>query len=44
MTEMCCMRLAENTGHKNYTKNAICGYIFAIKASIDNRKELVKQQ
>jgi len=52
MSEMCCMRLAENKGRKNYayTKKSpsvhyrtnLSGYIFAIKACIDNRKKLVK--
>ena len=50
MCEMCCTWLAENTGCKNYAKIAICtpshnlsGCIFAIKACIDNRRN-VKQQ
>jgi len=45
------MRLAENTGLKNVGKNChlgaiaqLSGYIFAIKARIDNRKKLVEQQ
>jgi len=49
--ETCCARLAENTGHKKRQKIAISasshnlsGCIFATKASIDNRKKLVKQQ
>jgi len=51
MSEMCCTRLAESTGHKNYAKIAICDhrttlsdYIFATEACIDNRKKLVEQQ
>jgi len=43
-SEICCTRLAENTGCKNYAKKSpsghhrttLSGYIFA-KASIDNR-------
>jgi len=46
---MCCTRLAENTGCKNYAKIAICApshnfvglYIFATKACINNRKNLL---
>jgi len=49
---MCCTRLAGNTRRKNDAKIAICthqrttlsGYIFATKAYIDNRKDIVKQQ
>jgi len=49
---MCCTRLAENTGRKNYAKKSLSahhrttlsGYIFGTKAFIDNRKKLVKQQ
>jgi len=53
MSEMCCTRLAENTGRKNYAKNrhlrmhhrtTFSGYIFATKARIVNRKKLIKQQ
>jgi len=48
MSEMCCMRLAENTGCKNSPSGHHCttlsGYISATKACIDNRKKLVKQQ
>jgi len=51
MSEMCCTRLAENTGRKKVAKNRHLGtitllrYIFATKACIDNRKnKLVKQQ
>jgi len=44
---MCCKRLAENTGHKKIAKNSpfahhrttLSGYIFAMKACIDNRKK-----
>ena len=50
-SEMCCMRLAGNTGRKNDVKLAICAPshkfvegIFANKTYIDNRKKLVKQQ
>ena len=47
MSEMCCMRLAENTGCKNYAKKSpsvhhhttLSGYIFATKACIDNQKK-----
>jgi len=46
------VRLAENTGRKNDAKKSpsghyrttLSGYIFAIKAHIDNRKKIVKQQ
>jgi len=42
---MCCMRLAENTGCKNspfwHHRTTLSGYIFAIKAHIDNRKNLL---
>ena len=48
-SETCCTQLAENTGCKNRQKFAICdsahhhttlsSYIFATKASIDNRKK-----
>jgi len=49
---MCCTRLAENIGHKNYAKKSpyahhrttLSGYIFATKAYIDNQKKNVKQQ
>ena len=47
MSEMCCMRLAENTGCKKspfwYHHNFL-GYIFGTKTHIDNGKKLVKQQ
>jgi len=46
MSEICCTRLAENTKRKNYAKKLpsahhrtnLSGYIFAIKACIDSRK------
>jgi len=45
---MCYMQLDENTGHKNSTyahhHTTLSGNIFATKARIDNRKQLVKQQ
>ena len=52
MSEMCCTRLAENTGRKKVTKNrhlgtirdhrtSLSGYIFATKAPVDNRKKLL---
>jgi len=51
MSEICCTRLAENTGRKIIAKIAIwapshnfLGYMFATKARIDNLKKLVKQQ
>ena len=48
-SEMCCTRLAENTGRKNDAKKSpsahhrttLSGYIFATKANIDNRKKLL---
>jgi len=46
-SEMCCTRLAANTGRKKSLKMAICtpshkfvGYIFATKACIDNGKNI----
>jgi len=47
MSETCCMRLTENTGLKKIAKNSPFGpyrttlsdYVFATKASIDNRKK-----
>jgi len=44
---MCCTRLAENTGRKNYAKKSpsahhrtnLLGYVFATKAYTDNRKK-----
>jgi len=47
---MCCTRLAEYTGCKKSLSGhhpdptTLSGYIFATKASINNRKKLVKQQ
>ena len=49
MSEMCCTRLAENTGRKHYAKNRhlrtiaelLWGYIFATKAYINSRKKLL---
>ena len=45
---MCCMRLPENTERKKspsgHHRTTLSGYIFAIKARIDNRKKPVKQQ
>jgi len=45
-SEMCCTRLAENTGHKSRQKSpsrhhrtTLSGYIFTTKARIDNRKK-----
>jgi len=52
-SEMCCTRLAANTGRKKVAKNRHLSmaelrrartYIFATMACIDNRKKLVKQQ
>jgi len=48
-SEMCCMRLAGNTGRKKspfwHHRTTLSGYIFGSKACIDNRKKkLVKQQ
>ena len=50
-SEMCCTRLAENTGRKKspkirhlYHRTTLSGYILATKAHIDNRIKLVKQQ
>jgi len=47
-SEMCCMRLAENTGRKKspYEQNrtTLSGYTLRIKAHIDNRKKTIKQQ
>jgi len=48
MSEMCCTRLAGNTGRKKspsaHHHTNLSGYIFGTKACIDNRKKLVKQQ
>jgi len=49
MSKMCCTWLAENTGCKNYAQNrlsahhrtTLSGYIFANKACINNRKNLL---
>jgi len=45
MSEMCCTRLAENTGRKKspfrYHRTTLSGYIFAAKACIDNQKKPV---
>ena len=47
---MCCKRLAENTGRKEVVKNqspsrhhrtTLSGYVFASKALIDNRKNVL---
>jgi len=50
-SEMWCMRLAANAGPKSrqispsgHHRTNLSGYIFATKAHIDNRKEIVKQQ
>jgi len=43
MSEMCCTRLAGNIGHKKspsaHHHTNLSGYIFAIKAHIDNQKK-----
>jgi len=48
MSEMCCTRLAGNTGRKKspsaHHQTTLSGYIFATKAHIDNWKKLVEQQ
>jgi len=46
MSEMCCTRLAENTGRKKRQKFAICApsHNFATAAFINNHKKIVKQQ
>jgi len=48
MSEMCCTRLAANTGRKTspfwHHRTTLSGCIFAAEACIDNRKKLVKQQ
>jgi len=48
MSEMCCTRLAENTGRKKspsgHHRTTLSSYIFATKACIDNQKKNVKQQ
>ena len=51
-SETCCTRLAENTGRKKsrqkspsgHHRTNLSGYIFAMKARIDNPKKLLKQQ
>jgi len=47
-SEMCCTRLAGNTGCKKspsvHHRTTLSDYIFATKAHIDNWKKLVKQQ
>jgi len=44
-SEACCTRLAENTGRKNsqsaHHRTTLSGYVFPIKADIDNRKNLL---
>jgi len=44
MSEMCCTRLAENTGRKNspcwHHRTTLSACIFAAKACIDNRKKI----
>jgi len=46
MSEMCCTRLAENTGRKKspfwHHRTTLSGCIFAAEAYIDNRKKLLK--
>jgi len=48
MSEMCCTRLAANTGRKNlpfwHHPTTLSACIFAAKACIDNRKKDVKQK
>jgi len=43
MSEMCCTRLAGNTGRKKspsaHHRTTLSGYIFATKAHIDNQKK-----
>ena len=50
-SEVCCTRIARNTGRKNDAKSpsahhrtTLSGYTFGTKARIDNRKKLIKQQ
>jgi len=51
MSEMCCTRLAENTGRKKYVKKSssahnrttLSGHIFATKACVDNLKKYGKR-
>ena len=44
-SKMCCMRLAGNTGHKIspfwHYRTTLSGYIFGIKACIDNRRKML---
>jgi len=44
-SETCCMQLAENTGRKKspsgHHRATVSGYIFATKARIDNRKNML---
>jgi len=48
MSEMCCTRLAENTGRKKssfrHHRTTLSGCIFAVKAYIDNRRKVFKLQ
>jgi len=48
MSEICCTRLAGNTGRKKspsvHHRTPLSGYIFATEARIENRKKLVTQQ
>jgi len=51
MSEMCCTRLAGNTGRKNrqnspswHHRTTLLACIFVTKACIDNRKKIVQQQ
>jgi len=45
MSEMCCTRLAGNTGRKKspfwHHRTTFSGYIFGTKVCIDNRKKLL---
>jgi len=45
MSEMCCTRLAENTGRKKspfgHHRTTLSGCIFAAEACIDNRKKVL---
>ena len=43
-SELCCTRLAENTGRKWHHRTTLSDCIFAAKACIDNRKKTVKHQ
>jgi len=48
ISEMCCTRLAENTGRKKspfwHHRTTLPGCVFAAEACIDNRKNLVKHR